>query len=158
MVKHAELLFLLDRTKPVSLQTQISSNLKRLILSGTLQPGRAVPFSRELATEARVSRNTVLQAYDRLIGEGYLEASARRGLYVSKLLEEKNLPRAESAPSLGATPPPVDSSWDRLRGAVPFRPCHPMFACFLFVYGTERAPKLFGDTAPTFSNIKRIIR
>ena len=143
MVKHAELLFLLDRTKPVSLQTQISSNLKRLILSGTLQPGRAVPSSRELATEARVSRNTVLQAYDRLIGEGYLEASARRGLYVSKLLEEKNLPRAESAPSLGATPPPVDSSWDRLRGAVPFRPCQPDVRLFpLRLWNRARAQAL----------------
>ena len=93
MAKQPPLLLPLDRTKRASLQTQLSLQLKRLVLSGTLRPGKAVPSSRELANDLQISRNTVIQAYDRLIGEGYLEASARRGLFVSGLLQEKNLRR-----------------------------------------------------------------
>src|SRR6266850_8352644 len=89
MVKQPPLLLPLDRTKRASLQTQLSLQLKRLVLSGTLRPGKAVPSSRELARDLQISRNTVIQAYDRLIGEGYLEASARRGLFVSEVLGDR---------------------------------------------------------------------
>ena len=44
--------------------------------------GGAIPSSRELAEHLRVSRNTVLGALDRLVGEGYLEARARSGHFV----------------------------------------------------------------------------
>src|ERR1700730_18252101 len=96
MPKQPPLLFLLDRTKRVPLQKQISLNFKRLIHSGTLCPGKADPSSREFACDLQISRNTVLQAYDRLIAEGYLEASPRRGLYVSELLEGKSLRKVAS--------------------------------------------------------------
>jgi GntR family transcriptional regulator/MocR family aminotransferase len=126
MAKQPSPLFVLDRTKRVSLQTQLSLNLKRLVHTGMLRPGKAVPSSRELAHELQISRNTVVQAYDRLIGEGYLEASARRGLYVSELLEGKNL----SKPPLADMPDPAprysegDIS-ECVSAPVPFRPCQP---------------------------------
>jgi GntR family transcriptional regulator/MocR family aminotransferase len=91
MAKQPPLLFVLDRTNRASLQTQLALNLKRLVHAGMLRPGKAVPSTRELAHELQISRNTVIQVYDRLIGEGYLEASARRGLYVSELLAGKSL-------------------------------------------------------------------
>jgi GntR family transcriptional regulator/MocR family aminotransferase len=126
MAKQPSPLFVLDRTKRASLQTQLSLNLKRLVHTGMLRPGKAVPSSRELAHELQISRNTVVQAYDRLIGEGYLEASARRGLYVSELLEGKNL----SKPPLADVPSPAprysegDIS-ECVNAPVPFRPCQP---------------------------------
>jgi GntR family transcriptional regulator/MocR family aminotransferase len=126
MTKQPSPLFFLDRTKPVSLQTQLSSNVKRLVHTGVLRPGKAVPASRELARDLQISRNTVIQAYDRLIGEGYLEASARRGLYVSKLLEGKNLSKAPSADMPGPVPRYFEGAIsERVNSPVPFRPCQP---------------------------------
>src|SRR6266436_5165599 len=126
MVKQPPLLLPLDRTKRASLQTQLSLQLKRLVLSGTLRPGKAVPSSRELANDLQISRNTVIQAYDRLIGEGYLEASARRGLFVSGLLQEKNLRR--TGPDDTPSSMPIyfrQNVSERLSAPVPFRPCQP---------------------------------
>jgi GntR family transcriptional regulator/MocR family aminotransferase len=77
----------LDRKKSISLQTQLTLGLKGLMHAGALQPGEPVPSSRELARDLQVSRNTIINAYDRLIGEGYLDASPRRGLFVSESLE-----------------------------------------------------------------------
>ena len=44
------------------------------ILSRTLAPGERVPSSRALADLLKVSRNTVVAAYEQLLAEGYLEA------------------------------------------------------------------------------------
>jgi GntR family transcriptional regulator/MocR family aminotransferase len=46
------------------------------VQSSALGPGSALPSSRELARDLQISRNTVIHAYDRLIGEGYLEAES----------------------------------------------------------------------------------
>ena len=144
MPKQPPLLFLLDRTKRVSLQKQISLNLKRLVHSGTLHPGREIPSSRELARDLHISRNTVLQAYDQLIGEGYLEASPRRGLFVSEMLEEKNLRRA--APSGALAPALADfdkESCDEVAKPLPFRPCQPDVRLFpLALWNRARAQAL----------------
>lgn len=124
MAKHPYPLFLLDRTKRGSLQLQLRLNLKRLVHNGVLEPGKEVPSSRELARELQISRNTVLQVYDRLVGEGYLEALPRRGLFVSQLLEERSLRRA----GLGeANLPPSrpGNIFTRLGAPIPFRPCQP---------------------------------
>ena len=125
MPKQPPLLFLLDRSQPASLQTQLSMSLKRLMHNGTLRPGKAVPSSRELAHDLQISRNTVIQAYDRLIGEGYLTAAARRGLFVSQSLNEKNLRKLGSrAP---AAPPAVSTAGNVVSSVAPapFRPCQP---------------------------------
>ena len=124
MAKHPFPPFLLDRTKPVSLQKQLAVNLKRLVHAGMLEPGREVPSSRELAFDLKVSRNTVIQAYDRLVGEGYLEAFPRRGLFVSELLKGQSLgaagaPGSKPSRSLNGNAPESGS------GPVPFRPCQP---------------------------------
>lgn len=76
----------LDRKKRSSLQTQLDLNLKRLVQTVVLRLGKAVPSSRELALDLQISRNTAIQAYDRSIGEGYLEALPRTGLFVSEFL------------------------------------------------------------------------
>jgi GntR family transcriptional regulator / MocR family aminotransferase len=67
----------------------------------------------------------VVQAYDRLIGEGYLEASARRGLYVSELLEGKNLSKAPSANMPCPMPRYFEADSECVNSPVPFRPCQP---------------------------------
>jgi GntR family transcriptional regulator/MocR family aminotransferase len=122
MPKPSPLLLLLDKKKDASLQSQLATNLKKLVQTGVLRPGKPVPSSRELARDLRISRNTVIQAYDRLIGEGYLEASARRGLFVSESLTERNLRRT----GLPAAPPAIlQRISEQASAPVPFRPCQP---------------------------------
>ncbi|MDR2946952.1 MAG: PLP-dependent aminotransferase family protein [Candidatus Adiutrix sp.] len=59
------------------LNRQIYERVKALILSGGLAAGEKLPSSRAFSKELGVARNTVLEAYEQLLAEGYLEA--RRG-------------------------------------------------------------------------------
>jgi GntR family transcriptional regulator/MocR family aminotransferase len=143
MARQPSPLFVLDRSDSASLQTQLALNLKRLVHAGVLRPGKAVPSSRELAHELQISRNTVIQAYDRLIGEGYLEASSRRGLYVSELLEGKNLGKPPSPEMPGSVRLYSDGDISESVAPVPFRPCQPDVRLFpLRVWNQARAQAL----------------
>ncbi len=62
----------LDRINDLPLWRQIYQHIKELIHSGQLMAGDALPSTRELARELMVSRNTVCEAYDQLISEGYI--------------------------------------------------------------------------------------
>jgi len=73
----------LDRSSRATLQEQLARHIKELIQSGVLAPGDALPSTRELAAGLHVSRNTAVNAYDRLLSEGYLEPVARSGVFVS---------------------------------------------------------------------------
>jgi len=119
-------LLFLDRDSSVALQTQLTSQLKELIQCGQLTAGESLPSSRNLAADLRISRNTVVYTYERLISEGYLHSSMRSRVYV-----------AETAPELhraarGATrkrqnvrsPFPIPRSGDS-NAPIPFRPCQP---------------------------------
>ncbi|MGK5557614.1 PLP-dependent aminotransferase family protein [Actinomadura kijaniata] len=61
---------------------QIYRQLRDAVLDGRLRPGDPVPPTRELARRLAVSRTTVGVAYDRLIGEGFLEGRSGAGTYV----------------------------------------------------------------------------
>jgi GntR family transcriptional regulator / MocR family aminotransferase len=63
---------------------QIYQQVRDAILDGRLKAGEVVPPSRELARRLTVSRNTVGVAYDRLIGEGFIETRIGAGTYVCK--------------------------------------------------------------------------
>jgi len=107
----------LNRQKRAPLQAQLMAQLKLLLQRGELAGGDALPSSRDLAVDLRVSRNTVLAAYDQLVSEGYFEARPRSGLYVSSGLTA--VPRGEKAI------PPGRPAAPRLAGPTPFRPCQP---------------------------------
>lgn len=116
----------LDRDSRLTLQDQIVRQVKEYVQQGKLQPGEAIPSTRELADELKVSRNTVVYAYDRLEGEGYLEAQPRSGVLVSPSIflsphstwpveAKQTRPKPMSAPVLPRT----------LGSPHPFRPCQP---------------------------------
>lgn len=52
------------------------------IETGVLSPGQPLPSIRELALQRSVSRNTVIQAYDRLTEMGLIASRDRAGFYV----------------------------------------------------------------------------
>jgi GntR family transcriptional regulator/MocR family aminotransferase len=81
-------LITLDGESQTPLYRQLYDCLRRAILSGQLAPGTRLQSTREMAAELKVSRNTVVNAYEQLLAEGYLEGQVGSGTYVSRALPE----------------------------------------------------------------------
>lgn len=73
------------------LHRQIYEQLRQAMLHGILKPGARLQSSRELADELGVSRNTVANAYDQLLAEGYIHGEHGSGTYVSSSLPDELL-------------------------------------------------------------------
>src|SRR5215470_1549967 len=65
------------------LSTGVYAQLRAAVLDGRLRPGDALPATRELARRLAVSRNTVTNAYQRLIAEGFAVGRVGAGTFVS---------------------------------------------------------------------------
>ena len=61
----------------------LHDQLRTAIRDGRLQAGLQLPPTRALARALRISRNSALAAYDRLLSEGYLVARRGAGTYVA---------------------------------------------------------------------------
>ncbi|MFL6229432.1 MAG: PLP-dependent aminotransferase family protein [Pyrinomonadaceae bacterium] len=81
-------LIALDAESQTPLYRQLYDSLRESILTGRLTPGTRLQSSREIAKELCVSRNTVVNAFDQLLAEGYLEGQVGSGTYVSRALPE----------------------------------------------------------------------
>jgi GntR family transcriptional regulator / MocR family aminotransferase len=81
----------LDEKSDAPLYRQIYDTIRRSILSGGLSSGRQLPASRLLAKQLGVSRMTVVNAYEQLLAEGYLEGRSGAGTFVSAHLPEEFL-------------------------------------------------------------------
>ncbi|MBC7857955.1 MAG: PLP-dependent aminotransferase family protein [Burkholderiaceae bacterium] len=75
----------LDRTSG-HLGRQLTRALREAIRTGGLKPGDLLPSTRRLAAALDVARGTVLEAYEQLIAEGFLDAQARAGTRVAAAL------------------------------------------------------------------------
>jgi GntR family transcriptional regulator/MocR family aminotransferase len=76
----------LDRSTPsLTLRQQIERQLASAIRNGRLPYGSRLPSSRLLAKLLNVSRGTVVEAYDRLLENGMLVATAGSGIHVAHL-------------------------------------------------------------------------
>jgi len=64
------------------LSDEIYRQLRRAIIDGRVRAGESLPPSRELAGRLSVSRTTVTVAYDRLVGEGFVESRVGAGMFV----------------------------------------------------------------------------
>src|SRR5437016_4115833 len=60
--------------------------LKSTIRAGRLAPDARLPSTRELAADLRVSRNTVMLAYEQLLAEGYVVTRDRATTSVASAL------------------------------------------------------------------------
>jgi GntR family transcriptional regulator/MocR family aminotransferase len=124
-MRRFKLLFL-DRESPASLQAQLTEQIKELIRGGQLKAGDPLPSSRDLAADLRVSRNTVVYTYDRLISEGYLNSRLRSRIYVAETAPE--LQRAAREGKRHRQVVRVPATVPIARGSTapaPFRPCQP---------------------------------
>ena len=71
-----------DSTTP--LVTQIVDGLRRQVADGRLRPGARIPSIRQLAKALGVSVFTVVEAYDRLVAQGYLVSRPHSGFFVRR--------------------------------------------------------------------------
>jgi GntR family transcriptional regulator/MocR family aminotransferase len=90
------MLITVDRDSPESLQEQIFSRIRQQIVTGILRPGSPIPSSRILATQLKVSRNSVIFGYERLINEGYLVAKPMIGTFVADVLPDQAIDTSQS--------------------------------------------------------------
>ncbi|MBX4997422.1 MocR-like pyridoxine biosynthesis transcription factor PdxR [Rhizobium lentis] len=95
----------IDRTANIS--RRLAEALRTAIARGELRPGERLPSTRTLAASLRIARGTVVEAFDQLTAEGYLEARVGAGTRVAAAL-------TEAAPPLHATPavPPAEDAID----------------------------------------------
>ena len=93
--------------------------LRADILAGRLRPGSRLPATRDLAGQYKLSRGTVLSAFEELKSEGYLHGSAGSGTYVSSVLPEHLLqvtaPHSQERPSQKQTPRPLSVYGQRVQ-------------------------------------------
>ncbi len=81
----------LDESSSVSLYRQLYEILRGAILSARLVPGTRLPSSRELAKALKVSRNTVVVAYEQLTLEGFVKGRTGAGTFVTPSLPTSSL-------------------------------------------------------------------
>jgi len=77
-----------DTALTAALYQQLYAHLRASILAGRLKNGTKLPSTRALANELNVSRNTVLNAYQQLLAEGYLEGVEGSGTFVARILPD----------------------------------------------------------------------
>ncbi len=81
----------IDPESTTPLYQQIYDTLRNDILEGVLVGGQRLAATRVLAEELAVSRNTVLEAVDQLVAEGYLVSRVGAGTFVAEDLPDELL-------------------------------------------------------------------
>lgn len=81
----------LSEDRKLNLQNEIFERIRLMILDGCIKPGEALPATRTMSSQLRVSRNTMTIAYDRLRAEGYIETKRSVGTFVSSQLPDSTL-------------------------------------------------------------------
>ncbi|MEM7292333.1 MAG: PLP-dependent aminotransferase family protein [Pseudomonadota bacterium] len=90
----------LSNSAKTTLFQQLCDQLRDAVLAGNLAPGSRLPSTRVLAREARVSRNTAVNAYQQLIAEGYLVSQTGSGTRVADVVPQYDFKaRTEPPPS-----------------------------------------------------------
>ena len=72
----------------IPLYRWLYEQLRAGILKRHLRPGTRLPATRDLAEEYKLSRTTIVTAFELLRSEGYVEGRTGSGTYVSKVLPE----------------------------------------------------------------------
>jgi GntR family transcriptional regulator/MocR family aminotransferase len=91
-------LVLPQRNSGMSAYRWLYGVLRAEILEGRLRPGARLPATRDLARQYGLARGTIVNAFEQLKSEGYVDGSVGSGTYVSKILPDELLqvPRADA--------------------------------------------------------------
>ena len=130
----------LRQDQSASLQSELATQMKKIIQRGELRAGERLPSSRDLAARLRVSRNTVIAAYDVLVSEGYLESKQRSGIYVGRAAQAFQLqPSTQTRDCKTANSRRAEPT-THFRAPLPFRPAQPDVRLFpVSIWNRHRA-------------------
>lgn len=119
-----------DFASATPIWSQIEEGIRRLVASGALPAGGAIPSVRELARDLKINPATVAKAYQRLADAGVLAVRRGEGTFVadeppamprgekSRVLKDAASRYAALAASLGSTHGEAESelfaAWKRL--------------------------------------------
>ena len=98
-------LLALDRRRATPLHRQVYQAYRDAIVDRRLHAGQRLPSTRGLAAELRVSRIPVLNAFEQLLAEGYVESRVGSGTFVAGSLPG-GPPASARRPASGAAPRP----------------------------------------------------
>lgn len=112
----------LDRSGTKTLSRQVYEKIRDDILLKKILPGTRLPATRLLAHELAISRNVVMDAYDQLQAEGYVQSRAGA---CTRVCEDTHY-RAYSKPKT-ETPPPGDQKHP---ADISFKTGLPDLSCF----------------------------
>ena len=71
------------RTNGQPVYIAIASYYRKLILSGAMKPGDALPSVREVALMEKINPNTAARAFSILVQEGLVASIEKKGYYVA---------------------------------------------------------------------------
>ncbi len=79
----------IDKNSPISINTQIVEQVKRLIFKEIWQSGDKLPSVRQLSADLVLNPNTIQKAYRELELLGYVETKAGKGVFVKSVESEE---------------------------------------------------------------------
>jgi GntR family transcriptional regulator / MocR family aminotransferase len=95
-----------DRSAGKPLYEQVYDAFRAAIVARNLRPGERIPSTRALASELRLSRIPVLNAYSQLLAEGYFESRVGAGTFVTSSLPDQVTPSEDNRGSARLRPMP----------------------------------------------------
>lgn len=85
----------LDYRDSRPLYQQVKDSLRRMMLTGLLEPDEKLPSVRSLATQLAINPNTIQRAYNELEGEGYIYSVPGKGSFASGSMDADAARRKE---------------------------------------------------------------
>ncbi|MCL5030410.1 MAG: PLP-dependent aminotransferase family protein [Bacteroidetes bacterium] len=89
----------LNFSSDVPLYKQLYTLLREAILTGRFKGGQKLPGTRTFSNELNISRNTVVQAFEQLIIEGYLTGKIGAGTFITNDIPDKIFDSRKTQPS-----------------------------------------------------------
>ena len=86
------------KSEGITLAEQVMEEIRQRIDSHRLMPGTKLPSIRKFAETMQVSKSTIVDAYDRLVAEGVIQARKNSGFYVAGHLPPLALSKIEPKP------------------------------------------------------------
>ena len=74
-----------DPGRALPVYEQVREQIKRMVASGTLQPGTRLPTIRQLATDLGLAKGTIERAYELLDADTVIETKGRKGTFVLEM-------------------------------------------------------------------------
>lgn len=141
----------INRSLDIPLIRQVYEQIRSLILNGDLQSGEKLPSTRELASELKVSRNVILEAYDQLLAEGFLVSQIGSGTFVAEGTFLKQYKRTPSFQSINWSEDKIkEGNIINFRSGIPALDLFPrkIWARLSLAVWNETAPSTFGYDVP----------